>query len=176
MKTTKKTFFKDLSKQQVLDLANNYSYAPSAFITDKIRPKLERRGYLNREEFQKICEWKTQRSKSRVAQNESVLIEEASKIVFSTREERLRIGTFTLLKGVSYPTSSVFLHFLHEDKYPLLDVRALASLGIAKPATYTFEFWWAYVQTCRQLAKTLGIGLRTLDRVLWQYSKTGIAG
>lgn len=85
MKTTEKTLFKDLSKEQVLDLANNYSYAPSAFITDKILPELKHRGYLVQEEFQEICEWKTQRSKSRVAQNESVLIEEASKIVFSTR-------------------------------------------------------------------------------------------
>lgn len=175
MKAKKNTLFKDLSKEQVLDLANNYSYAPSAFITDKILLELKHRGYLVQEEFQEICKWKTKRSKSRVAQNESVLIEEASKIVFSTREERLRIGTFTLLKGVSYPTSSVFLHFLHEDKYPLLDVRALASLGIAKPATYTFEFWWAYVLTCRQLAEDLDVDLRTLDKALWQHSKAGQA-
>jgi hypothetical protein len=173
MYATQRTPFRSLSRRQVLDLANRYSYASDAFITNEIRPSLERRGHLTGEEFQAICKWKTPRSKSRVAQNEGALIEEASRIVFSAREERLRIGTFTLLKGVSYPTSSVFLHFLHQDMYPLLDVRTLESLGMDKPAVYTFEFWWEYVLDCRQLAKNLDVDMRTLDKALWQYSKSG---
>ena len=85
-------------------------------------------------------------------------------------EEPLRIGLFTLLKGVDFPTASVFLHFFHEDLYPILDVRALEALGVNEKVHYTFDFWWSYVQECRELAQELNLDMRTLDRGLWQWS------
>ena len=92
-------------------------------------------------------------------------------MALATSEERLRIGVLTLLEGVELPTASVLLHLAHPDPYPILDVRAIWSLGIDKqPSYYPFEFWMAYTEACRALAREAGVSMRTLDRALWQYS------
>jgi hypothetical protein len=76
------------------------------------------------------------------------------------------------LRGVNWPTASVLLHFGTRNRYPILDFRALWSLGNDKrPTSYTFEYWWAYTEACRRLAKEAGVTMRELDRALWQYSK-----
>lgn len=104
--------------------------------------------------------------------NTEEFVREVTKVAFSTHEERLRIGIFTLLRGVSWPTASVLLHFASPDLYPILDFRALWSLGVKKPpSVYTFEFWDAYVSATRRIASEYGVKLRQLDRALWQYSK-----
>jgi hypothetical protein len=65
----------------------------------------------------------------------------------------------------------VLLHFGHPDPCPILDFRALWSLGLeTPPVTYKFVFWWEYVQFCRQLAADLGLSMYELDRALWQFS------
>jgi hypothetical protein len=59
-----------------------------------------------------------------------------------------------------------------QERYPILDYRALGSLVHDKPpAVYTFDFWWEYVQFCRRLAAELGCSMRVLGRALWQFSK-----
>ena len=67
--------------------------------------------------------------------------------------------------------ASVILHFRFDNTYPILDFRALWSLGIEERNKYDFELWWAYVLCCRKLARRAGVSMRTLDRALWQYSK-----
>ena len=45
------------------------------------------------------------------------------------------------------PTASVPLHLAHRDPQPILDFRALWSLGVDKqPSYYSFELWERYVQ------------------------------
>jgi hypothetical protein len=72
---------------------------------------------------------------------------------------------------MGWPTASVLLHFAHVERYPILDFRALWSLSILKPkGQYKFQFWWEYVQICRNIADKRGVEMRMLDRALWQYS------
>lgn len=75
------------------------------------------------------------------------------------------------LSGVGLPTASVLLHFAFPEALPILDVRALESLGIRGRSSYTPAFWSAYVTACREIAARHGVSLRTLDKALWQYSK-----
>ena len=99
-------------------------------------------------------------------------IEAVTKMAFSTPNERLRIEVLLLLDGVRWPTASVILHFCHAEPYPILDIRALWSLGMnVTPASHHFDFWWSYTLYCRKLAKAAGVSMRELDRALWQYSK-----
>ena len=160
------------SKSKVPYWAARYSYPGEAKIERDVGLAARNRGCFTKPEFVALCYWKTPRTQSRVDANEAELIEEATRIALSTPYERLRIGTLTLLYGVSWPTASVVLHFAHRDPYPILDFRALWSLGHEKPpAFYTFDFWWEYVQHCRALAKQCGVSMRVLDRALWQFSK-----
>jgi predicted RNase H-like nuclease len=130
------------------------------------------RGWYTRDEFLTVTRWKTQRSKSRCESNDEASVEAATRLALSTPDEQRRIEAFTRLRGVAYPTASVLLHFARPDAYPIIDFRALWSLGWDSPPTsYTFAFWWAYTVACRSLAKNAGVTVRTLDRALWQYSK-----
>lgn len=129
------------------------------------------RGYLTQKEFLSLCKWKTPRSQPKCALNSENLIRDATSIALSSEHEELRIGSLLVLHGVSWPTASVILHFWHKAPYPILDFRALWSLGLDKqPAYYNFELWWGYVKFCRELAEGCKVNMRTLDRALWQYS------
>jgi hypothetical protein len=124
-----------------------------------------------KDEFVELCRWKTPRSQQRVLSNPEDFIKEVTHTSLTTASERLRIGVLTLLNGVSWPTASVLLHFGYDNLYPILDFRALWSLGVdASQVNYCFDFWWEYTQHCRSLATESGVSMRVLDRALWQYS------
>ena len=129
------------------------------------------RGWYTQDEFLTITDWKTDRQKSRTRRNSASAIEDATRLALTTTDERLRIGVLTLLQGVDYPVASVFLHLAHRDPYPILDRRAIWSLGVdEQPSYYSFEFWWAYSLKCRALADEAGVEMRVLDRALGQGS------
>lgn len=151
-------------------LASRYPASEDAKV-ERIGAAAKARGHLTRDEFLALCRWKTPRSGPRCAKNSESLIMEATRFALSTPEEELRIRTLSLLQGVGWPTASVILHLCHQDKYPILDVRALDSLGCPVPGVYEFEFWWRYTLFCRQLAQRWRLGMRELDRALWQHSR-----
>lgn len=97
---------------------------------------------------------------------------EVTGAALAARDERFKIEVLTLLTGVGWPTASVILHFCDRGRYPILDFRALWSLGLARPpAVYGFPFWDAYCRCTRDLADSTGVGMRVLDRALWAYSR-----
>lgn len=153
--------------------ASRYSYGRSELEVTENAETIRSRGYLSKRELQIIGEWKTPRSKSRIASNSEDYIKEVTQIAFSTDSAKLRIEILNLLVGVSWPTASVLLHFYHQVKYPILDFRALYSLNCEhiKPQDYKFDFWKAYTIYTRDLANHADVDMRTLDQALWQYSK-----
>ncbi|HSS44163.1 MAG TPA: hypothetical protein VLO07_02390 [Thermoanaerobaculia bacterium] len=156
---------------QIGDLANRYSDSADDLIERVLAPRIKKMGFLRKPDFIRLCRWKTPRSRRHVQKNSDAFIRAVTQTAFSTTDERLRIEVLTLLDGVDWPTASVILHFGHRDPYPILDVRAVWSLGIDKPPKYDFRFWQAYTRFCRTLSKKSCRSLRTLDKALWQYSK-----
>ncbi len=75
------------------------------------------------------------------------------------------------LEGVGVPTASTLLYFAFPDAYPILDVRALESLGVKPRSQYPVSLWLGYLGACRELAARCGVSLRTLDKALWQHSR-----
>ena len=118
-----------------------------------------------------MCAWKTPRSRPRVAANPETAVVEATGRALAAVDEATRFTALLDLEGVGAPTASTLLYFAFPDDYPILDVRALESLGVKSRSTYPVSFWLAYLETCRTLARRSGISLRTLDKALWQYSK-----
>lgn len=157
---------------ETLKLAQAYPlHDPERRIEETIRPAVRARGYLTKAEFQQVCKWKTPRTAPKCATNDAGYIKDITGLALTTPNERLRIECLTLLTGVSWPTASVFLHWFHPAGYPILDFRALWSLGVETPRAYDFRFWTEYTEACRRLAKERSVALRELDRALWQYSK-----
>jgi len=165
-----KSFKLRLSPSQILRIAARYRYPNEDRIVDQLGPESRKRGYLDKAAFLELCYWKTPRTQKRCAGNSGELIEATTRIALSTPCEELRIKILLLLNGVSWPTASVILHFGYDNLYPILDYRALWSVGIETPQPYNFEFWNKYSKFCRDLAQRHGVSMRILDRALWQYS------
>lgn len=129
------------------------------------------RGHYTREELIEVCGWKTRRSASKVASSTEDAVVDATRRSLATADEALRMDAMLELNGVGVPTASALLHFAFPDDYPILDVRALESLGVKARTQYPVSFWLEYLAACRGLALRHGVHIRTLDKALWQYSK-----
>lgn len=151
--------------------AEKYSYPGEELVMHEISPQIQQHQFITPEQLVTLCNWKSPRIRTRCAANDPEFIKSVTHTAFTTSNERLRIEILTLLSGVGWPMASVLLHWGHTDPYPILDFRALWSLGINVLPHYNFEFWWAYTQQCRLLAQEAAVSMRTLDRALWQYSK-----
>ncbi|HRK21809.1 MAG TPA: hypothetical protein PLX06_08375 [Fimbriimonadaceae bacterium] len=159
-----------LNRKTVLEYAAKYPAGYDQPIAELVA-EVQKRGHLTKLEFEIVGEWKSPRARPKLRSNSAEHIEEASRIALSTPVEELGIGVLLTLNGVSYPMASVILHWFHSDPYPILDFRALESLGIPIPNQYTSEFWMHYVTRWRKALTESDVDKRTLDRALWQWSK-----
>jgi hypothetical protein len=103
-------------------------------------------------------------------------VEETTRLVFERADEFIRVGALCSLEGVGVPTASALLFFAFPDDYPILDRRALESLGVRARPQYSRAFWLEYLAACRKLARKHGVHIRVLDKALWQYSKERTRG
>jgi len=158
--------------EDVRALAARYSYRDDMAAIEAGR-RAQVAGFYTREEFLTVCGWKSARTRKLWSDpsNSERVVREVTRIALSTEIEQLKIIAPFALRGVSWATASVLLHFAAGEPYPILDYRALWSVGHHKPAMYSFELWWAYTERCRRLAAEAGVTMRELDRALWQFSK-----
>lgn len=158
--------------QRIGDWAARYGDEMDDAVPTAVGLAARERGHLEMAEFLQVARWKTPRTRTLCASNPPEFVREVTSVALATRNERLAIEVLTLLRGVSWPTASVFLHFCSRRPYPILDFRALWSLSCdATPADHDFGLWQAYVEHTRGIAKASGVGMRELDRALWAYSK-----
>lgn len=151
--------------------ASLYSYPRSdKQITKIVAPRVRKRGSYTKNEVQKVVAWKSPRSAHYLTAVDERFIEEITRYSIASKNERVKIEILQLIEGVSWPIASTLLHFVLPNN-PIIDVRALWSLGITEKK-YNFELWDEYKGTCQGLAKKLKIPVRTLDKALWQYSKS----
>ena len=128
-------------------------------------------GYYSVDDFRALCKWRTPRSQTLIARNSESDITALTRRALAVNGEALRIEILTSLAGVSWPTASVLLHVGTGYRYPIIDNRAMWSLGYEKSPAHTLDFWLAYTSFCRKAAERNSITLRTLDRSLWAYAK-----
>jgi hypothetical protein len=157
---------------EVHELADRFSYRKEDSACLQAGVAARERGHYSRDEFLLICGWKTDRSRGRVATNTEDEIAAATGRVFSSTDEAERMQALLSLSGVGVPTASALLFFAFPDDYPILDVRALESLGqSSNRTTYSVSYWVDYLGACRSLARRAKVSIRTLDKALWQASK-----
>ena len=155
---------------EVEALASRFGYADDARLL-AVGAGARTRGHYTRPEFIEVCAWKTARSRPKVAANSEAAVVSATGRALAAVDESARIGALLELEGVGVPTASTLLYVAFPDDYPILDVRALESLGVKPRSQYPVSFWLEYLRTCRALARRGGVGIRTLDKALWQHSK-----
>jgi hypothetical protein len=157
--------------EEIKTWAARYSYNDDASLYHEVVPFMQRERYLTKPHFLKLAHWKSTRTRRHCESNADSFIEDVTRAAFAAQNEQLRVGVLTLLRGVGWPMASVILHFGSNAPYPILDYRALWSLGVDMPSIYSFPFWWEYTNYTRLMAADVGVTMRELDRALWQFSK-----
>lgn len=159
-----------LTKDQILDFAERYDFDEDENLSKRMLAAADL-GFMTQDDLIAVATWKWRGGRTRqlAAENTEDEVREITAAAFSAKSERLRIGTLLALRGVHWPMASVILHFSFPDKYPILDVRAINTVGGSK--YYTFERWQAYADLCRDTARNHGVSLRTLDKALWAADK-----
>ena len=90
--------------------------------------------------------------------------------------EQQRIEALRKLKGVSWPMASTILHFVFPDCYPIIDIRAMSTLGGPDPSRFNFKRWEEYFKLWRKTVKEYNVEPRDIDRALWTYDYCHPAG
>ena len=156
---------------QIKELADRYGYPLNEDNVTNLTPIIRKQKFMTKNQLQILCKWKSPRSAGNMLSNSEEYIKEITEYSFKTSNERARIEVLTLLDGVRWPTASCILHLFHNDKYPILDFRALWSISIDKPPDYKYKFWEEYTFFCRKISDKQDVSMRILDKALWQYSK-----
>ena len=152
--------------------AKRYGYPLNEDIVINLAPIIQKRGHMTKGQLQTLCKWKSPRSAGNMLRNSPSYVKEITGCSLRSGDERARIEALTLLDGVGWPTASAILHFYHADNYPILDFRALWSIGVdTPPSVYKYDFWQDYTDCCRAISKRHKVSMRLLDKALWQYSK-----
>jgi hypothetical protein len=159
------------SESDIVVWAAKYQYPLAETELIDLRASIQNAGCLSKEQLRLVARWKSPRSAGHIERNSESYIHEITEWSFHSTEERSRVEVLTLLDGVRWPSATVILHLFNKEPYPILDFRALWSVGKDVPNQYSFNFWWEYADFCRDLANRNGLDMRTLDRALWQYSK-----
>jgi hypothetical protein len=164
-------FMPRFPKGKVRTLSDDYSYSAQDADASAAGRRAGDQGYYDKDSFLKLVAWKSPRVLPRAGNNPEEFVREVTRHAISSRDERFRIEVLTLLEGVAWPVASVLLHFAFPNEYPILDFRALWSLGIDPKPRYNAHFWIEYTLFCRGLTNAWDVDMRTLDKALWQYSK-----
>lgn len=160
---------------EIVPLANRFGAGDETRLLE-VGAAVRTRGHYTRHEFIEVCAWKTPRSRLRVASNREAAVVRATGCALATADEETRMNALLGLAGVGVPTASVLLYVVFPQDYPILDVRALESLGVKPRSQYPMGFWLEYLSACRELARRYGVGIRTLDKALWEHSKERAGG
>jgi hypothetical protein len=146
-------------------------------IFSELSNKVKSRGELEPEDFFKICEWKSTRTKTLVRTNPQEHIRDVTRLAFSSRES-LRVPLLCILNGVRVPTASAILTVWQPNEYTVYDVRvcdAMLSLShklltdqIVEDARKSYS---KYRDVARKIAIELQVSLRDLDKTLWMWDK-----
>ena len=128
------------------------------------------RGYLTKQELHTIARWKSPRRAALTLENTDDFIEEITEEAFTSTDDWTKLLMLTQLQGIGQPTASAILHLYDQRNYPILDIHALWSVGLAWEKRTAYPFWSDYVEVCRDIASRNNVSMRHLDKALWRSS------
>ncbi|MDE0095061.1 MAG: hypothetical protein OXS40_01580 [Gammaproteobacteria bacterium] len=158
----------ELTKEQIQEYARLYDDP----LSDRMK-KARGRGHMELDDLIEVARWKWRgkRTENLCRKNTGDEVRKISETCFKEKSDCGRIRKLLELRGVGWPMASVILHFAFDDEYPILDIRAMRSVGGPKSKHYTCKVWEEYVQLCRDTAKMHGISIRQLDKALWAFDR-----
>jgi hypothetical protein len=150
----------------------NPSEAAEEQLFERDFAEARRQGFLSKELFIRVARWKSVRQTQNYESNSFESIRAATAEAFTAANDASALSALMQLKGVALRTASAILHWMIQDRFPILDVRVVAALGLTESASYEdFGFYSLVATRVRDLARECDIDLRTTDRALWAWDK-----
>ncbi len=129
-----------------------------------------------------IIRWKSERTVPFLIRNSDEMIRRALAVAVSPdATTETAVKALTELHGVDLPVASAILAAIFPERYTVLDYRALEALGHAQ---HDVRFYEEYLDFCKRLAESNIVSpqselpaptpLRTLDRALWEWSRSRV--
>jgi thermostable 8-oxoguanine DNA glycosylase len=139
---------------------------------------IKQQAHFNKSEFLQMCSWKSPRPRRLYESNSCAEIRRVSIKVFAAECEKEKVELLTNLKGVGVPTASAILTLTNPQDYGVIDIRVWQLLYrngvvVSKPSGVGFscENWIEYLQRLRSWAQKFNVGVRDVERVLFEYHK-----
>lgn len=114
-----------------------------------------------------IANWKSARRRALLRRNSEGATMAALDVARSGAEAAEKIRVLKSLDGVGVRMGSAILTAMYPERYTVIDVRALDSLGV-RGHVDDFSLYPAYLEFCIATAADLGMPLRDFDRALWK--------
>lgn len=139
-----------------------------------------RKGETTLANLEAIVRWKSERAVQYLIGNSNEKIRQALTVAVSPdATTETAVKALIELHGVDLPVASAILAAIFPERYTVLDYRALEALGHAQ---HDVKFYEEYLDFCKRLAESNIVSpqsdlpaptpLRTLDRALWEWSRS----
>jgi hypothetical protein len=132
------------------------------------------RGAFTREEFRRMCRWKSPRARRLWEANSAARVRAVARAALATRSERRRMELLTSLRGVGVPIASAILTLIDPSRYGVLDIRAWQLLFAIRSVRtndrgqgFTIAQWEQYLSALRHHARRLHVPARTIEYTLF---------
>lgn len=136
------------------------------------------RGYFTRDEFLKMCNWKSFRPRRLYESNPAAQVERVSRELFVVEDETARMQLLTSLQGVGVPMGSAILTLVRPDNYGVLDIRVwklLHKFDVVKVnaagTNFSIKHWITFLDQIRDWAKQFRVTPRAIELSLFEYHK-----
>lgn len=98
----------------------------------------KKRKYMLKSDLISVAEWKWRGTATQelCEKNTPLEVKEVSQLSFSTISDKIRIKVLLTLHGVNWAMSSVILHFVFTEKYPIFDKRAMKAVNCSKYCSF----------------------------------------
>ena len=140
------------------------------WILEKIQTSLASNGHLDLTDLKSLGVWKngSERLSKCFAKNEPQKIRRQTHEAYQHQCIRPLRELYGFRTG--FPMVSSFMHFAFPMEFPVIDRRALATLGVDDNTTMSRHIWILYCDKCRVWTDRFHVSYRELDRALWQFN------
>lgn len=152
---------------------------------------VQTRGFLLKEEFVSICEWKTVRARSHYQKNDEEIVQETTMQIIREHPNTIRqLNELVELKGVGVPVASAILTVIYPTIYCIVDFRVWNSLLWLEYKKSSFDSYSSsrefidsfrkyddinsyikYLDKIRNLSNDNNMAPRDIEMALWQFDK-----
>ncbi|MGH7014763.1 MAG: hypothetical protein ACREEL_11530 [Stellaceae bacterium] len=162
-----------LTSDEIIQLRNEYVSDKKEMAREEAAFAAGRKiaaGDFSRVNLMPIIRWKSSRPTGLVGSNLDEDISDALRLAVDAKTPRSAVSVLCGLWGIDVSVASAILATIDPDRYTVIDVRALETLGVRKQSPTTDDYL-DYLAFCHASRAAHGVTLRNLDRALWQKSK-----